>query len=83
MLWLRNFSVVGVRVMFWAWAGGLAGTRAALALTRAALALSHLSCAAVDFHVLQICVPACTVNFQVVHTLFEGSSNRIKAACTC
>ena len=42
---------------FWqAWAGGLAGTRAALAL-------SHFSCAAIVYDVVQICVPVCTVSF--------------------
>jgi hypothetical protein len=41
------------------------GTRAVLALTRAALALIHRSCAAIDFDVLQICMPACTVIFPI------------------
>jgi len=44
---------------------GLAGTRAVLALTRAALTLIHRSCAAIDFDVLQICMPACTVIFPI------------------
>ena len=60
---------VGVRVVVWcfgelrddlsfwqAWAGGLAGARAALAL-------SHFSCAAIVYDVVQICVLVWTVSF--------------------
>ena len=80
-----SFCLRACGVMFWrarlpheflAWAGGLAGTRAALAH-------SHLSKgAAINFDVLQNCVPVGTVSFPSdSYTLFQGSSSRIKSAC--
>ena len=76
-----SFCLGACGVMFWrarlpheflAWAGGLAGTRAALAHS------------AINFDVLQICVPVGTVSFPSdLYTLFQGSSGRIKSACTC